>query len=98
MSLYSEMSFSFTKKLTPLQHGAFDYAVDVERQQLHALRQDELAGRGGTGTVLAIAGQDLCTLVHQVFPHCLRVVVQHPSDCCDSATQCPHSVTIVIDR
>ncbi len=47
---------------------AIEQTVDVERQQFHALGQNQLAGRGRRGAILAVAGQDLGAPVDQRVP------------------------------
>ena len=47
---------------TRLEDAALDDAVDVDRQQFHALGQNELPGGRRRGTVLAVACQQLSTL------------------------------------
>lgn len=42
-------------------------AVDIKRQQLHELWQDELPSGGGCGTVLPVTGQDVGCLSYQVL-------------------------------
>lgn len=50
------------------QSVAVQQAIDVERQELHALGQDQLAGRRRRGAIFAIASQNLGAPINQSVP------------------------------
>lgn len=60
-------------------------------KQLHSSQETRgssyLPSRGGTSTVLPVAGQDLSTLVDQCLSHCLGRVVENATESCTAHKQ-----------
>ena len=73
---------TYTHTHTWLEDATLDDTVDVDRQQLHALGQNQLSRWRRRRAVLTIARQQLCTLGRQVLTHLTRVWVQAVTDCC----------------
>ena len=58
---------------TRLEDAALNNTVDVDWQQFHALRQNELPGGRRRGTVLAITCQQLSRLCREVLTNLATV-------------------------